>query len=733
MSGDSKSSIRRRVNLYRSSLSTVGFGYNAGDLRRWDKRLRSYHSRTYEKTSRSADGRRSMAVPSSAPPPSLVSEQSFPFERNRFARRSAADTPTPYGIHFSAPPTQTFDFRLDSFEDQPVSRIAPLAVSETQEDMYSLGSLSVTGEHPPELYSIKEESFDALYTPIDAYPESPVQKCADQEVSGFLSNITPPSPQPVGLHTGSGLTHSFSEQPTVTSSDTSFEQQYFPHFSWWVSCVQVIVFICALPLYGICPYGASGTRRVTGRVLMPTLSVDHVCRSEDQSPLLAQRPTDLVRLGARFAPCMRHDPIIQRDIIDRQRAADRLSGCCIRNDGGGCYQTKRAGCSHLLATWLHNNQSESALITGRIYAYDRFLDHMNMSIHTAEGAIPTNRPIIGQSVKPKIKVGPVCGLDPAFCLQPRSSGAFAWSDSDVTKWPVCEVPNAPSNLAGFAPHMECKVTGRPCCVGLVGECIITTKEHCDFLRGVYNPKAALCSQVSCLEKTCGMLGFAGHLLPNQAYRAVVSLFLHANVIHLLVSLAIQLIFMRTFEQVIGWPKMCAIYLLSGVVGNFLSLFIHPYQVQTGPSHMGVLGARLVDFIYFHHLLRDAHPGMMCNILPLVCLFLIGFLPWIDNIANIGSLIAGLLLYFILIQPMPPKFSGDLDKNLSCEPKVCWVTMVYTLVFLLFTTAVCVLFFLFPNFSCGWCKHLTCAPFASNLCYQFETNGITRSDCIHNHW
>ena len=44
-------------------------------------------------------------------------------------------------------------------------------------------------------------------------------------------------------------------------------------------------------------------------------------------------------------------------------------------------------------------------------------------------------------------------------------------------------------------HMTCDITGRPCCVGIQGQCLITTHEHCKFLRGYFHNEAFLCSQV----------------------------------------------------------------------------------------------------------------------------------------------------------------------------------------------------------------------------------------------
>ena len=45
-------------------------------------------------------------------------------------------------------------------------------------------------------------------------------------------------------------------------------------------------------------------------------------------------------------------------------------------------------------------------------------------------------------------------------------------------------------------HMSCEILGRPCCHGMQGECMITTREHCDLIRGRFHDDKYLCSQVS---------------------------------------------------------------------------------------------------------------------------------------------------------------------------------------------------------------------------------------------
>lgn len=53
---------------------------------------------------------------------------------------------------------------------------------------------------------------------------------------------------------------------------------------------------------------------------------------------------DLIHLGAKFAPCMRKDEKIFRD-IEELRRSERETGCCIRNDDSGCVQSSRRECS----------------------------------------------------------------------------------------------------------------------------------------------------------------------------------------------------------------------------------------------------------------------------------------------------------------------------------------------------------------------------------------------------
>ncbi len=76
---------------------------------------------------------------------------------------------------------------------------------------------------------------------------------------------------------------------------------------------------------------------------------------------------------------------------------------------------------------------------------------------------------------------------------------YIWPD-DITKWPICrrktDVEHLEQTAAGHAAeHMICEIIGHPCCIGIRGQCQITTKEYCMFVGGNFHEEAALCSQV----------------------------------------------------------------------------------------------------------------------------------------------------------------------------------------------------------------------------------------------
>jgi membrane associated rhomboid family serine protease len=385
---------------------------------------------------------------------------------------------------------------------------------------------------------------------------------------------------------------------------------------------------------------------------------------------------------------MRSDQSILAEVA-LQAAREADTGCCIRNDHSGCMQVRRVECSSLLSTF-HK--------------------------WTARGPGPDGR-----------TSGPVCGQDPQYCIAPKSSYADTWLD-DISLWPVCHVSSAPNPTHYFGlarvqraspvpRHMTCELVARPCCIGIHGKCEVRTKEFCDFTNGHFHPEATLCSQVSCMEDVCGMLPFLHRHMPDQFYRLWTSLFLHAGLLHLAISVMLQLYLMRDMEKLCGPARMAVIYLGSGIAGNLASAIFIPYKAESGPAgaQFGLLATLIVEVLNVWPVLRSPWVALGKLLAVVGVLFVLGTMPWIDNYAHFVGFLAGFLLAYALMpsiafSPSPSSSSRRTVLAVLCLAAAALIFLVLVLVF-----------YYTPIYDCAWCKYLTCIPFTKDFCASQNIN------------
>nr|CDS27432.1 inactive rhomboid protein 1 [Hymenolepis microstoma] len=520
---------------------------------------------------------------------------------------------------------------------------------------------------------------------------------------------------------------------------------YRPYFTYMLCFIHILVTIFACIGYGFAPIGINLEHIVTKQIMMPSLDIENVCRVQDENIWIGPQKADLVRMGARFSPCMRVDETLNRVVVEAQKIWDRKSGCCINMKDGTCYQASRLFCSRSTSTWLHNSDDTGVLLSEPLFDGRTYVNSEKTKRLTT-------------TVRPPPLIGPVCGLDPDFCAEPRSTGPFGWSSTDVTEWPICTRPINSSALAGFAPHMECEVIARPCCVGLKGECIITTPSHCSFLNGHFHSEARLCSQVSCLRQICGMIPFIFPDVPDQMSRIFISLFLHVGILHLAVSLFIQLTVMRHLEKLLGCVRIAAIFVLSGCFSGLASGIMLPYHVHTGPmgAHFALFGVSLMDSLQTIDIFVSPWSVIIKQVVYLVVGFFIGFLPWLDNCAHISGFISGVLLAYVFVPYLgygsknqlaitrvstlsDQVNTGDADHEIyqrELQKLYCRMRRRKVKVIIACLITWCVLFLLllvafvkWPLTSCTWCKYLNCLPWTPTLCDTLEVNVHASTRCI----
>jgi hypothetical protein len=276
-------------------------------------------------------------------------------------------------------------------------------------------------------------------------------------------------------------------------------EDYRPFFTYWVTTVQVIVMIITLCWYGIGNFGVELALK-SDFVRTESLTYEQIAFHEPSNFWLGPRAADLIHLGAKFSPCMRSDQAIMDVVAVETAKENRFSGCCVRNDGSGCMQTMERECSPLLSTF---------------HKWSPWTKGPDFRTH-----------------------GPVCGQDPRYCNNPASKAPHVWQD-DLRQWPICTEKSSEIDQIGVPDYVDCQITARPCCIGIHGRCEMRSQEYCDFVNGHFHPEAALCGQVSCMQDVCGMLSFMGQGWPDQFYRLWTSLFLHAGLIHLAISIIVQ--------------------------------------------------------------------------------------------------------------------------------------------------------------------------------------------------
>uniref|UniRef100_A0A8C9WWM0 Inactive rhomboid protein n=1 Tax=Sander lucioperca TaxID=283035 RepID=A0A8C9WWM0_SANLU len=445
-----------------------------------------------------------------------------------------------------------------------------------------------------------------------------------------------------------------------------------PFFTYWITVVHLLITILAVCIYGIAPVGFSQHETV----LRNKGVYENVKFVQQENFWIGPGSEALIHLGAKFSPCMRQDKQVH-DLIREKRAIERNSACCVRNDRSGCVQTSEEECSSTLAVWVKWPRHSS---TPQLNGKDR-------------------------------QYGSVCHQDPRICLEPASVSPHEWPD-DISKWPICTRYNTGNHTN--LPHIDCTITGRPCCIGTKGRCEITSREYCDFMKGYFHEEATLCSQVHCMDDVCGLLPFLNPEIPDQFYRLWLSLFLHAGILHCLVSVAFQMTILRDLEKLAGWLRISIIYILSGITGNLASAIFLPYRAEVGPagSQFGILACLFVELFQSWQILAQpwrAFTKLLCVVL---FLFAFGLLPWIDNFAHISGFISGFFLSFAFL---PYISFGRMD----LYRKRCQI-IVFMLVFVGLFSGLVVLFYVYP-IKCEWCELLTCIPFTDKFCEKYDLN------------
>ncbi len=143
------------------------------------------------------------------------------------------------------------------------------------------------------------------------------------------------------------------------------------------------------------------------------------------------------------------------------------------------------------------------------------------------------------------------------------------------------------------------------------------------------------------------------VLQGQVWRIFTAMFLHESIEHIGLNMLSLFFIGRAVEIFYGQWRYLVIYLLSGIMGGILFLFLSPGQAAVGASGaiFGVFGALGVFYILNRRSLGAYGPGAIGNWLFWLVLNLGFDLYAGSSIAiwgHVGGIIAGMILAFLLL-------------------------------------------------------------------------------------
>jgi membrane associated rhomboid family serine protease len=139
--------------------------------------------------------------------------------------------------------------------------------------------------------------------------------------------------------------------------------------------------------------------------------------------------------------------------------------------------------------------------------------------------------------------------------------------------------------------------------------------------------------------------------PDQWYRFIVPMFLHAGVIHIGFNMLLQLTLGRDMEKEIGPLRFALVYFSAGIFGfvlggNYAADGIT--SVGASGSLFGILALTLLDLFYNWSSRRSPIKDLLFLLLDIAIAFVLGLLPGLDNFSHIGGFLMGIVLGICLL-------------------------------------------------------------------------------------
>ncbi|EIM92599.1 rhomboid-domain-containing protein [Stereum hirsutum FP-91666 SS1] len=192
--------------------------------------------------------------------------------------------------------------------------------------------------------------------------------------------------------------------------------------------------------------------------------------------------------------------------------------------------------------------------------------------------------------------------------------------------------------------------------------------------------------------------------PNQAWRFVSPVFVHAGFIHIILNLLAQLTAVAQIEREMGSGGFIILYFAAGIFGNVLGGNFALVGVPSMGASGAIFGSIAVSWIdLFAHWQFQYRPvrKLVFMIIELVFVIAMGFIP-----SHLGGFLMGLLVgatFYPVISTTRKHKMIMWGLRLAAIPLAIVLYVVLTRNF--YTSD--------PYAACSWCRYISCIPTSSN--------------------
>jgi rhomboid protease GluP len=135
-----------------------------------------------------------------------------------------------------------------------------------------------------------------------------------------------------------------------------------------------------------------------------------------------------------------------------------------------------------------------------------------------------------------------------------------------------------------------------------------------------------------------------NVFAGQYWQLITSIFVHVDIVHIVLNMLFLLIFGSRAEELFTTEEYLSVYLLSGLSGSLLTLFLMPLNTISAGASGAIFGMYGAGIIY----MRKSFGQSIVGALLYAFLFLmLSTGPEVNMIAHFGGLATGLIIGYAL--------------------------------------------------------------------------------------